>query len=124
MDFIPGLACAAHFLIVAKQAPTSLDDYVAVGRSVQRFWLTLTHLGLAMQPEVTPLIFSRYVRERLGFSRTIGMHELALTLSGQLSALVGEEQNRLGVFMGRVGDGPAAPSRSTRLELADLVVST
>ncbi|MDH3210423.1 MAG: hypothetical protein OEL91_08600 [Burkholderiaceae bacterium] len=124
MDFIPGLACAAHFLIVAKQTPATLDDYVAVGQSVQRFWLTLTHLGLVMQPEITPLIFSRYVREEIGFSRTTGMRELAMALSGQLSAPVGEQESRLGVFMGRVGDGPAAPSRSTRLELADLMVST
>ncbi|MDH3210426.1 MAG: hypothetical protein OEL91_08615 [Burkholderiaceae bacterium] len=124
MDFIPGLACAAHFLIVAKQAPASVDDYVAVGRSVQRFWLTLTHLGLVMQPELTPLIFSRYVRERTRFSRTNGMYEFASRLSKQLGALVGEQEGTLGVFMGRVGAGSKAVSRSTRLTLADLIVST
>jgi len=124
MDFIPGLACAAHFLIVAKQAPTSLDDLVAAGQSVQRFWLTLTQLGLVMQPEITPLIFSRYVRQGVRFSRKKEMHDLASMLSGQLSALVGEQEAALGVFMGRVGGGPAASSRSTRLKLADLMVST
>jgi hypothetical protein len=35
---------------------------------MQRFWLTATQLGLQLQPELTPLIFSRYVRERRAFS--------------------------------------------------------
>lgn len=59
MDLIPGLACAAHFVLKARQSPRGIDDYVEAGRAVQRFWLTLTRLGLFMQPEMTPLIFSR-----------------------------------------------------------------
>ena len=46
MDFIPGLACAAHFVIKAQRKPTTVDEFVAAGRVVQRFWLTLTQLGL------------------------------------------------------------------------------
>jgi nitroreductase len=59
LDLVPGLACAAHVVLVADRAPQTLDDYVAAGRALQRFWLTATSLGLQFQPEYTPLIFAR-----------------------------------------------------------------
>ena len=31
LDLLPGLACAAHVVIVADRAPTSIDDYVMAG---------------------------------------------------------------------------------------------
>lgn len=77
MDLLPSLACAAHFMIVAEAEPTGIDDYVAAGRALQRFWLTATLLGLMVQPEMTPVIFARYVREGRRFSRLSGMQEQA-----------------------------------------------
>ena len=68
LDLIPGLACAAHFGLGAKVAPVSIDDYVAAGRAMQRFWLEATRLGLWLQPEMTPVIFGRYHRERMAFT--------------------------------------------------------
>jgi hypothetical protein len=44
MDFIPSLACGAHFVILADHKPESFDDYISAGRAVQRFWLTATKL--------------------------------------------------------------------------------
>jgi hypothetical protein len=52
------------FRAAGRCAAAPRDDYVAAGRAMQRFWLTATQLGLQLQPELTPLIFSRYVRER------------------------------------------------------------
>jgi hypothetical protein len=123
MDFVPGLCCAAHFVIAADRPAQSTDDYVAAGRAMQRFWLTLTGLGLVMQPEMTPLIFARYAREGLVFSKTQGMQELAQRLSLRLGALVGENESRLAVFMGRIGAGAAAASRSIRRPLEELLVA-
>ena len=122
MDLLPGLFCAAHFVLSANAPAQSIDDYVAAGRAMQRFWLTTTQLGLVMQPELTPLIFGRYVREGRPFSATSGLHEQARALTKRLEALVGEPESRLAVFMGRVGAGATPSARSMRRPLADLMV--
>jgi hypothetical protein len=122
MELIPGMACAAHFVLLAPQPPQTIDDYVAAGRAVQRFWLTVTHLGLQMQPELTPLIFTRYVRERRSFTTVSGIQDQAERLARDLVDLVGEAESRQAVFMGRVGAGKPAASRSTRRPVDALLV--
>lgn len=123
LDLIPGLACAAHFMLVAEQAPRTVDDYVAAGRAVQRFWLTASKLGLQLQPEMTPLIFASYVRANKHFSQEAGLWEQAVKLTAKLSAHVGEQTLSKAVFMGRVGAGTVATARSTRLPLSKLLVT-
>lgn len=120
MDLLPGLACAAHFVIKAEREPLTIDDYVAAGRAVQRFWLTLTGLGLYMQPEMTPLIFSRYVRNGVRFSSVARLQADAAALQGQLGGLIGTDA-ALAVYMGRLGAGPAPQARSLRRPLAELM---
>ncbi|HEY8710610.1 MAG TPA: nitroreductase family protein [Burkholderiaceae bacterium] len=122
MDLIPGLFCAAHFVLLATQRPQTVDDYVAAGRTLQRFWLTATSLGLVMQPELTPLIFSRYVRDGVSFSKEPGMDALARSLARKLEGLIGPTGTELAVFMGRIGNGPTARSRSTRKRLEQLII--
>jgi hypothetical protein len=120
MDFIPGVACAAHFVLKARNQPQTIDDYVDAGRAVQRFWLTLTQLGLHMQPEMTPLIFSKYVREQRQFTCQQRLHGLAARLAREASALVFNDA-LFPVYMGRVGAGPAPTARSERLPLDELL---
>lgn len=120
MDLIPGIACGAHFIIQAQNAPRTIDDYVSAGRAVQRFWLTLTQLGLYMQPEMTPLIFSRYNLEGIQFSSTKGKNESAAELRHQLGQLIGEGAISKSVFMGRIGAGPAPTARSLRMPVSML----
>ena len=122
MDLLPGLLCAAHFVLLAARRAQTIDDYVAAGRATQRFWLTATSLGLVMQPELTPLIFTRYVRDATAFSEDPEMHALARALARQLQALIGMTQTEHAVFMGRIGAGAPARSRSTRKELEALMV--
>ena len=124
MDLIPGLACAAHFVLAAPRRPQRIDDYIAAGRATQRFWLTATALGLQLQPELTPLIFSRYVREERQFSGTPGMQQRAAELSRQGEALVGQPAWETAVFMGRIGAGEPAQARSLRLPLRALLVAS
>ena len=123
MDLLPSLFCAAHFALLAEKAPETIDDYVAVGRAVQRFWLTATQLGLQLQPEMTPLIFSRYVREGRRFSDLPGSMDTATQLFGRLTQLLPNGSAELAVFLGRIGSGPAAASRSLRLPLLRLMRS-
>lgn len=68
LDLLPALACGAHACLLAPAPPTTAEDFVAAGVAMQRFWLCATRLGLHMQPEMTPLIFARYVRAGLRFS--------------------------------------------------------
>jgi len=115
MDLLPGIACGAHFAILAHEKPLTTDDYVSAGRAVQRFWLTATQLGLQLQPETTPLIFARYLRNGIQFSQLKGIHERAQLPARRLRQLIGEKEVEFAVFMGRIGAGRAADARSLRL---------
>lgn len=123
MDLLPGLACGAHFVLVAGAPPRTIDHYVAGGRAVQRFWLAATQLGLAMQPELTPLIFARYVREGRPFSAVPALQDSAAALAQRLEALLGAGDTAAALFIGRIGAGPPARARSTRRPLAELMVN-
>lgn len=124
MDLLPGLCCAAHFAIQADQVPETIDDYVRGGRAVQRFWLTATSLGLQLQPEMTPLIFSRYVRQGTVFSQLPGAVDTATALAGRLSKILQPASTDKVLFLGRIGNGKVADSRSMRLPVEKLMKST
>ena len=115
LDLLPGLFCAAHFAVVANKAPLTADDYVEAGRAVQRFWLTATNLGLQLQPEMTPVIFGRYVREGTPFSRMPGATNTAAKLGSRLGVIMKDVPVSQVAFLGRIGSGEAAYSRSLRL---------
>lgn len=123
LDLIPGQRCAAHFFLVADSAPQDLDDFLAGGRAMQRLWLTASSLGLQYQPEMTPLIFSNYVRDGLGFTGDPAASKNARRLRDDLISLIGTEVLDSTVFMGRVGYGPEPTSRSIRLPLKQLLVT-
>lgn len=122
MDLLPGIACGAHFVLLGAAPPAGIDDYVAAGRAVQRVWLTVTRLGLVMQPELTPLIFARYVRDDVRFSATAGMVDGARRIADGLDALIGSEPGRRALFMARCGAGSEAKARSLRRPLDRLVL--
>jgi len=121
MDLLPGLFCGAHFAILADRAPERVEDYVAAGRALQRFWLTASRLGLQMQPELTPLIFSRYVRENTAFSRQPRLTAAAARLAQRLARHLPGPAAERAVFLGRIGHGRPAASRSLRVSLERLL---
>jgi nitroreductase len=121
LDYLPGVRCGAHFLLLAPRPAETLDDFVAAGRAVQRFWLTAAQLGLQFQPEMTPLIFARYVRDGLRFTADAAAWRRAHRVAADLAVLAGSGVAARGVFMGRVGRGPAPRSRSLRLPLERLM---
>jgi len=121
LDLIPAMRCAAHFVLSRDGAPSTIDDFVAGGRATQRLWLTATSLGLQLQPELTPLIFARYSRNELAFSTLSGSASTADRIGRRLEAEVGVDAARNGVFMGRVGAGKPAVTRSLRRPLDELM---
>jgi nitroreductase len=121
MDLVPSLACAAHFAISARKPPSGIDDWVMAGQALQRIWLTATSLGLQSQPEMTPVIFSRYVATETSFTRVASIQVDARRLRDDLAALLGSNLDQV-VWMARIGDGPAPRSRSLRMPLARLII--
>jgi molybdopterin/thiamine biosynthesis adenylyltransferase len=125
MDWRTAINCAAHFVILSDAPLQSVADYLEGGRAVQRFWLEATRQGLQFQPEMTPLIFSRYVAQSRTFTSVAREQALAEQLASELTALLGGPTNALQrVYMGRVGFGPAPKSRSVRPPLEKLLVQT
>lgn len=120
MDLVPALACAAHVAIVAKAPLLGIDDYIAGGRAVQRFWLTATHLGLQHQPAATPLVFARYLREGRSFTRNDQLFKDARRSAERLELLLGNKASRT-VWLGRLGHGAPAQARSVRHKLTELL---
>jgi sulfur-carrier protein adenylyltransferase/sulfurtransferase len=120
LDFLPGIACAAHFVIVASTPPRETPAYIDGGRALQRFWLTATKLGLLVQPEASPLVFARYHREGRHYTSSKPCEALARRVIRHLTDLVGEDCLDHAVFMGRIGSGAPPKARSTRLPLTAL----
>lgn len=118
-DLIPGFFCGAHFALSLDHYPNTIDEWVSVGRSVQRFWLTVTKLGLLFQPEMAPLIFAGFSMEGRNFSIHPHANHIAVELAKNLEHFL---DARKAVFLGRIGDGTKRASRSTRLSLKDLWV--
>lgn len=128
LDWLPGLRCAAHVVIADRQASAALDrdarldaDFDA-GAAVQRFWLTAEKLGLRHQPEITPLVFSRYAEEGVRFTRDEQAMAAARAVRAWLGELLGPEPVSNVVWMGRIGAGDRARARSLRLPLDRLIL--
>jgi hypothetical protein len=120
LDFLPGIACAAHFVIVGSTPPRETQDYIEGGKALQRFWLTATRLGLLVQPEASPLVFARYQREDRRYTSSSSCDSLARRVTKRLTDLIGQDNLDHAVFMGRIGSGKWPKARSTRLPLTAL----
>ncbi len=126
LDLLPALFCAGHVVITAVHEPAGdderLDADFAAGGAMQRFWLTAESLGLLHQPELTPLVFSRYAAEGRRFTRNDAAQAKAADIRRTLAGLIGEETLQRAVWLGRIGRGRRARARSLRLPLEALLV--
>ncbi len=123
LDLIPALLCGAHFVIVKKRPLENISDYFEGGGALQRLWLTSTKLGLQFQPEMTPLIFSRFIANGTNFTENAIAVRGAETLRTKLDEMIGKNHIGNAVFMGRIGIGTGPKSRSLRRALEDLSTS-
>ncbi|MCE1228354.1 MAG: molybdopterin biosynthesis protein MoeY [Firmicutes bacterium] len=122
LDYLPALNCAAHVLINPNVAPQRLEDWVRLGQVVQRLWLTATQHGLYLQPGMTPVIFRWYTQADRAFSALPHLKEEARVLARRFEEVVQAEPATPFGFFGRVGFSERPQSRSTRLELHELMI--
>jgi sulfur-carrier protein adenylyltransferase/sulfurtransferase len=121
MDWLPGVLSAGFCVLLAPREPQGLDDFVQAGRNVQRQWLAATRTGLWQQPQMTPLIFARYLRQGQRFTDDEAVAARAPRIAEGLQRLLGADTPRA-VWMGRFGRGPAPVARSLRLPLEELLL--
>lgn len=128
MDYLPGLACAAHFTVTLRRGPRSDRDQVPsllrAGEALQRFWLTATRLGLAMQPSLAPLCFAFYGRHKVNFTSDAKAREKAAALAADLEKLLDRDPASV-VFLGRLGRPRSrrVSPRSIRRPLEELLAA-
>ena len=120
LDFIPSLKSCAHFAIQAENEATTIEDYINAGRAIQKFWLTTTKLGLGFQPEQTPVIFSKYLRQDIEFTKDEAVIKNTNKGKAMFENLLPNTEKTL--FLGRIGRSQLPTSRSTRKPLADLII--
>ena len=121
LDLLPGYRCGAHALLVSRSPLDGIDAFLAAGRAVQRFWLTAAALGLQFQPEMTPLIFSRYAQAKRSFTAVDSALREAYRVRVRMVALFSDDAVDAGAFLCRVGEGSAPVACSTRLPLERLL---
>lgn len=122
LDFIPSIRSSAHIALKAKQPPQSIQEYIEAGRAIQRFWLTSAQLGLGFQPEQTPVIFAKYIREGIEFTDDIQVRNNAIKGKAMFEKIVSDSNNV--AFLARVGRSESPKSRSLRKPLADLLINS
>lgn len=125
LDLLPAFFCAGHVVIAAESEASGPDERLdadfEAGGAIQRFWLTVESLGLLHQPELTPLVFSRYAAEGRRFTGNEAARREAKRVRDALAALIGEDTLGRAVWIGRIGAGRRARARSLRLPLEVLV---
>ena len=123
MDYLPGFFCAAHFSVRRTSTALAREEYLLeTGMALQRFWLTATDLGLAMQPGLAPLAFAHWGRSGAAFTTDAKMRRAAAALAQKADqVLAGGGEGTL--FAGRIGQ--VLPHnhfcRSTRLSFDQLI---
>jgi molybdopterin/thiamine biosynthesis adenylyltransferase/nitroreductase len=118
LDLIPGIFCAGHFVVSRKTEPQPEDvpaSLFRTGEALQRFWLTATRMGLAVQPGLAPLCFAYYGRVGAPISAPARIAKLAQKASGCFP------NDGSVLFLGRIGVPRRLPTaRSIRQAAADL----
>jgi hypothetical protein len=125
MDYIPILSSAAAFTLrfpASGQEGRKIEDLLEAGVRIQRFWLTVARLGLAMQPAMAVLIFADYGQKGLPFTADAAVRAKAKRLAEGFRRVLGAGTEDF-VFMGRVGEPLPRISvcRSVRKPVAELM---
>jgi len=125
MDFLPGIFSAAYFAFrfqeARKAGPEGVRQLLRGGEAVQRFWLTASKRGLALQPCLATLAFAHYGLADEPFTVSQAERRKAQTLARRVVRDLGDLQSTF--FVGRIGYPQASKleSRSLRLPLDRLV---
>jgi sulfur-carrier protein adenylyltransferase/sulfurtransferase len=125
LDYLPALGAGAFVVFRNAATETGADRgsrLIEAGRAIQRFWLTTTKLGLAMQPTLAMLAFAAYGESETGFTVDAAVQRKAVKLAGHFGSSLGLAPAEV-VFVARVGEPRRRlPSvRSSRLPLDRLI---
>ncbi|HEY4044296.1 MAG TPA: ThiF family adenylyltransferase [Rhodopila sp.] len=125
MDYLPGIGSAAFFVLRRPRGAgnqAAVEELIEAGRGMQRFWLTATRLGLAVQPLLATIAFAHYGERGIRFSSEPGLARRAQSLARAFRETLGAPAGEV-LFVGRIGEPfPRLPThRSTRRSLAELM---
>ena len=125
LDLLPGLASAAYFGVQPVGASPQGDPaaLVRAGAALQRFWLTATQLGLALQPASALLMMAHYGEADAHFTSNARLRQKTRRIARSFTGIFGAEADSF-LFLGRIGQPrPRLPSaRSVRRPVADLLM--
>jgi nitroreductase len=125
LDVATARGSAAFFTLEAPSVATGPDrteTLLRQGMAIQRFWLTATRLGLALQPGLAILIFAQYGADGHAFTSDATLRAKAGQLAKDFTAVLGRRPADV-AFLGRIGEPvPGLPGvRSIRRRLSDLI---
>lgn len=120
LDFMPAIYCGAHLIVKPKAPPVTLEEWLAHGGTIQRIWLTVSSLGIYLQPEMTPIIFRWYKQHEVPVSRDQVVNNSAGLLITGFNQIFNCSISEPAVFLCRVGSGVAPKARSIRMSVEEL----
>ena len=122
LDGWTSLSCGAHMIMLRDQKPQTDEDFIDIGKAVQRVWLTATQLDLWHQPEMVIPIFARYISKNVPFTKLTDQLQEVASAKKTLGEIIDTDTDRV-VWVGRLGFGPAPTARAMRLPLEKLIIS-
>lgn len=124
LDLVPGLLCAAHFIIQPSRLADleNAEGVLRIGQALQRFWLTATACGLVLQPALATVCFAIYGANGTVFTEDAKIRRKAAALAAEFSALVPGGASTV-AFIGRIGTPRSRRilARSVRRPLTELL---
>ncbi len=114
VDYVPGINCASHYVVFSKIKTKNMSEYkrqiflIESGMALQKFWLTATQSGIAMQPSFFTACFYMYGMENKPFSIDKKSLPQARKIARRLHNLLKPSEQEKSqphdlIFMGRVG---------------------
>ncbi|HYZ61818.1 MAG TPA: hypothetical protein VE650_05140, partial [Acetobacteraceae bacterium] len=127
LDLVPGMRSSGFFAIGPASADwsRSAESLLQAGQALQRFWLTATKLGLAIQPSLAVLLFAHYGEVGASFTQDERLRTKAGALAAAFGSAFGQKADQI-LFLGRIGQAASggAKARSIRRPLAELMAGT
>lgn len=118
--FIPAIRSAAHFTLESSSPLKTPADFIKAGEQFERVWLKASQLGLSLQMESGPVIFSRYIREGMQPYPEIEKQQHLIKLNRKFDAFFKERAENI-VMISRIGYANPPKAKSDRHSLKDLI---
>lgn len=118
--FIPAIRSGAHFTLNAPYELKTPDDFIKAGEQYEKVWLKITKLGLSLQMESGPVIFSRYIRDGQQPYPEPHKQKLLIQLKTKFDSFFKDKSKQI-VMLSRIGYANPPTSKSDRLTLNELI---